>query len=87
MTTIVNVKEEKCDIYIGRPSLFGNPYKIGRDGTRDQVLSLYRKWFYERLNNPEFKNKVLLLKDKKLGCWCKPLSCHGDVIADYLNGL
>jgi hypothetical protein len=85
MTTVVNIKKEKCDVYIGRGSPFGNPYKIGWDGTRKDVIEKYREWFKKRLTNPEFRGRVLELKDKKLGCFCKPDDCHGDVIKEYLD--
>jgi len=86
MTTVVNVNKEKCDIYIGRPSMFGNPYEIGKDGDRKQVINKYRSWFYKKLENKWFHDRVLELIDKKIGCWCSPLECHGDVIVEYLEG-
>lgn len=91
MTTVVNIRIKKglprvkCDAFIDRRTIFGNPYEIGRDGDRELVLEKYKLYFIKRLTDPVFRDKVLELKDKVLGCWCKPLSCHGDVIADYLN--
>lgn len=86
MTTIHNKYKENFDIYIGRPSIFGNPFVIGADGPRDEVIRKYKDYFYERINSdPDFKNAVLSLKNKKLGCFCKPLKCHGDIICEYLN--
>jgi hypothetical protein len=84
-TEVVNIKNQKCDIYCGRPSFFGNPFQIGRDGTRDQVIEKYREWFIKRLTNHVFRDRVSTLKGKRLGCWCKPFTCHCDVIAEYLN--
>lgn len=84
-TRIVNLRKEKYDVYIGRPSQFGNPFEIGRDGTRSEVIEKYKVWFYERLENPQYKNQVLQLKGKTLGCFCKPSACHGDIIVDYLD--
>jgi len=82
----VNVSIEACDVYIGRPSVFGNPFVIGRDGDRDDVIELYKRYFPRRMGlDPAFREQVLSLKGKKLGCHCKPLSCHGDVIAEYLD--
>ncbi len=87
-TTIVNKYREPFDIYIGRPSLFGNPYRIGPDGSREDVIQKYREYFYHRLEtDPVFKRDVLNLRGKRLGCYCKPQACHGDVIAEYLNNL
>ncbi len=86
-TEVVNVKREKYDVYCGRPSLFGNKYIIGKDGDREEVIALYRDYFYDRINNDEeFKKSVLWLKGKRLGCYCSPLKCHCDVIVEYLEG-
>lgn len=87
MTTVVNKNKESFEVYVGRGSIFGNPYVIGRDGTREQVIERYREWFKFLLRDPIFAAAVLDLRDKKLGCFCKPLACHGEVIAEYLNGL
>lgn len=85
MTKVVNKKNQRFDVYIGRGSTFGNPYVIGKDGTREEVIEKYRKWFYKKLNNDRFRKEVELLRGKKLGCFCKPLACHGDVIVEYLE--
>jgi hypothetical protein len=85
MTTVVNIKRNKCDVYIGRGSPFGNPFRIGDDGDREQVLAKYRTYFKRRLTDPKFRDNIFSLKDKVLGCWCKPLLCHGDVIVEFLE--
>ena len=84
-TTVVNKYKENFDVYIGRGTLFGNPYEIGKDGNRLEVIQKYKKWFIEKLKDFEFKKQVLNLKGKKLGCFCKPKLCHGDIIVGYLN--
>lgn len=90
-TTVVNVKEAKYDVYIGRAGqgkdgYFGNPIVRQSGSPRGSTLQAYKKHFYMRLNNdPEFKKRVHALKGKVLGCHCKPHPCHGDVIAHYLN--
>lgn len=90
MTTVVNIHKEEYDVYIGRSGksmngYFGNPYG---DGTREENINRFKEYFYWRLeNDPEYKQKILELKGKKLGCFCVPKSCHGHVIADYLNNL
>ena len=92
-TKIVNLQNSEYDVYIGRdendvPSGFGNPFIIGEHGDRDAVLEKYIHYFEGRMRaDPVFKQKVLALKGKKLGCYCKPESCHGDVIVEYLNNL
>lgn len=86
-TTIVNVKNSRCDIYCGRPSIFSNPYKIGRDGTRNEVIEKYKNFFEKKIRGDEtFREKILSLKGKKLGCYCYPLRCHLEVIVKYLDG-
>jgi hypothetical protein len=86
MTTVVNMKFNSFDVYIGRGSPFGNPYKIGQDGTRKEVIELYWHYFLEKLNSdPAFRAQVLAFRGKILGCRCKPLPCHGDVIAEWLD--
>jgi hypothetical protein len=84
-TTVVNKSKENFDIYIGRGSLYGNPYVIGVDGNRDQVIHRYREWFNFLLRDPQFVTEVRKLEGKKLGCFCSPQPCHGDVIAEWLN--
>ena len=84
-TRVVHKKKAKFDVYIGRPSIFGNPYSVMKYG-RQGCIHQYRLYFYNKIKkDPEFKKKVLDLKGKTLGCWCKPLACHGDIIAEYIN--
>ncbi len=86
MTRVVNKNKEPFDHYCGRPSIFGNPFVIGKDGTRDEVIEKYRVYFYDRIRiDANFRSEVLKLKDKTLGCFCKPLACHLDIIAEYLD--
>ncbi len=85
-TNVVNIKRDKCDIYIGRPSDFGNPFSIGLHGNRQQVIEQFKEYFYEKIsNNERFKNLILNLKGKTLGCYCSPLPCHGDIIIEWIN--
>jgi hypothetical protein len=86
-TYIVNKYHKvQYDVYIGRGSDFGNPYVIGVDGDRDEVIKKYREYFYKRIDeDPSFKLRVEELRGKTLACFCKPKSCHGDVIIDYLS--
>ena len=71
------------DVYIGRPSKWGNPFEIGRDGTRSEVIAKYREYI---LNQPELLNSLDTLAGKRLVCWCKPKPCHGDVLVQLING-
>lgn len=87
MTKVVNIRKEGYDVYIGRGSPFGNQFIIGRDGCRKDVIQKYRVYFNFRvMRDPEFRKKVLALKDKTLGCFCRPeKECHGDVIREFLD--
>ena len=78
---------ESYDVYIGRGTLWGNPYQMGKEGTRDEVISKFAYDFDRRfLKLPEkFDENIEKLRGKTLGCHCKPAACHGDVIANYLN--
>ncbi len=90
-TTVVNITYDICDVYIGRSGIpdvgyFGNPYHIGVDGTREEVLFRYKEYFIKRVRDDrEFYKRVIDLKGKRLGCFCKPEACHGDIIATYLD--
>lgn len=86
MVMVVNKYKEDYDIYIGRGSLWGNPYVIGVDGDRDQVIEKFRQLLWRNLKSGKVtKDMLLSLKNKKLGCFCKPLACHGDVIVSAVN--
>lgn len=82
MSFVVHCKKSPFDVYIGRPSKWGNPFVIGEDGDREMVVSKYRKWL---MNQPELLNQLPELKGKVLGCWCSPKSCHGDVLSSLAN--
>jgi hypothetical protein len=95
ITRVVNIKKEteyqnikstpKYE-YIGRGSYWGNPYSMYEAGDdREEVIRKYKYDFdYEKFPNKE-KSEVYKLAGKRLGCFCKPSSCHGDILADYLN--
>jgi hypothetical protein len=92
MSLVVHNKKDKFDVYIGRPSLFGNPFEIDTHGSRDEVIDKYKSWLlngisFGNLKASEDKRRSILaslftLRDKVLGCWCSPLACHGDVLVE-----
>jgi hypothetical protein len=90
-TQVVNSRRypELVDVYITRPSILGNPFKIGPDGTREEVIAKYEIYARDRLTrDSSFRLTVQGLYGKTLGCCCKPLACHGDVLvklAEELN--
>lgn len=92
-TTVVNLYKHPYDVYIGRAGkgqdgYFGNPIRLSNNEQRGATIERYKEYFYNKLNNDiEFKNRILQLKGKTLGCFCKPHACHGDIIADYLNSI
>ncbi|WP_353629037.1 DUF4326 domain-containing protein [Proteus mirabilis] len=89
--TFVSNKDrgEHFDTYCGRGTLWGNPYAIGVDGDRGEVIRKFKYDFdrdYLKGGN-DFKEKLKKLRGHTLGCHCKPYACHGDVLAQYLNEL
>ena len=68
-------------VYVGRPSDWGNPFLIGRDGTRDQVVDKYEIW----LLNSSHILKIEELRGKDLVCYCAPDRCHADVLLKHAN--
>ena len=103
-TKAVNLKSDPYDVYIGRKGkglsgYFGNPYRAGDKCARcgevhvkgAETLGCYEEYLIARLlTDAEFAGKVRELQGKKLGCFCKPARCHGDLLAkaaDYLAKL
>lgn len=71
-------------VYVGRPSAWGNPFTIGRDGSRAEVIAKYRAWICDQ---PELISRLSELRGKDLICWCSPLPCHADVLLDLADGV
>lgn len=86
-TIIVNIRKTgKYDVYIGRGSPFGNPFVVGLHVSRELAIARFKPYFYAKLETDWFfKKSVLMLKGRTLGCFCKPLACHGDIIVEYLE--
>jgi hypothetical protein len=90
---VVHCKREKFDVYIGRPnsdfpegSPFCNPFVIGKDGTRSEVIEKYEIYLREALSElPGLDEELLKLDGKILGCWCYPKKCHGEVIIKLIK--
>ena len=98
-TRVVNIRRRggvgaAFDVYIGRSmyrggwqlpgSKWANPYVIGRDGTREEVIARFREYILE---NPELRAELPELRGKVLGCWCVPLPCHGEVLAELADAV
>jgi hypothetical protein len=74
----VHVRQDQADVYVGRPSKWGNPYKLGRDGDIAQVLEKYVRYV---LGRQDLMRSLHELKGKRLGCWCKGKhDCHARVL-------
>ncbi|PHM53309.1 DUF4326 domain-containing protein [Xenorhabdus sp. KK7.4] len=95
ITRVINIKKNteykgitatNAYEYIGRGSYWGNPYSMfeNADG-REEVIRKFKYDFdFEKFPNKD-KSEVYKLAGKRLGCFCKPEACHGDVLADFLN--
>lgn len=92
-TKVVHCKKEKYDVYIGRPSKWGNPFTHIDDkktlatfivSSREEAVQKYREWLLEGDGRDLLKH-IHELKGKTLGCWCHPKSCHGDILAEIAN--
>lgn len=81
-TKVVHCKKARYDVYIGRPSKWGNPFKITKNESRESVLARYRAWL---LTQSHLLGQLRELRGKTLGCWCKPDACHGDVLAELAD--
>lgn len=92
MKWVVNCRQEEFDIFIGRPSKFGNPYShiYGSQArfkvaSREEAIFEYEKYLHER---PELILDVCReLPNRILGCFCDPLACHGDLLARIANNV
>ena len=84
-TAVINVKDTRQvnhdDIFIGRPSIWGNIYKLSE---YPRNVSINRYEIYARGNIEIIKN-LSMLSAKQLVCFCKPLACHGDVLVKLCN--
>lgn len=89
MITVVNVKSgASFDYYIGRPQILGNPYVVGKDGSRRQVIQLWKRYAMLRAGADfNFRSALLRCENKTVGCHCHPLECHGDTFDELIHRL
>lgn len=90
---VVHHKKEEYDVYIARPSKWGNPFshKEGTNPnfmckTREEAIDKYEEWITNGMGKHLLKD-LHELKGKRLGCWCKPLPCHGDILKKLVDNL
>jgi hypothetical protein len=81
-TRVVNMSRAKFDLRIDRRTQWGNPFHIGFHGSRDEVIAKYETYIRQR---PNLLADLSFLKGKRLGCHCKPLACHGDVLVRLIS--
>lgn len=80
---LVTVKWKPHDVYIGRPSVWGNPFAMKSEVDRAEVIARYETWL---LSKPELIARAKReLKGKVLACYCAPRPCHGDILARIAN--
>ena len=84
-TTVINIRGGgSADVYIGQGSKWGNPFVIGKDGNREEVIEKYEQYL---LGRQDLLDALGELKGKVLGCYCAPQACHGDVLARYADNM
>lgn len=90
---VVHCKKEPYDVYIGRPSKWGNPFTHIQDGrtlakyvvsSREEAVKSYQDWITTGEGSHLLKD-LHELKDKTLGCWCHPKLCHGDILKNLIE--
>jgi len=77
---VVHHQKEPYDVFIARPSKWGNPFKREDGEGRQDVIEKYREY----IKNSPLMDDLHELKGKTLGCWCAPKPCHGDVLLELL---
>ena len=84
MTAVINIKDAPRGwklnpnyVYIGRPSKWGNPFTVAIHG-QEGAVEVHARWVRDQ---EQLLIDLDQLKDKTLVCYCKPLACHGDMLA------
>ena len=93
MTEVVNLRgkpwltDESDVVRVDRQTKWGNPYRIGRHGSRDGVLVRYARWLREQIDNDHITVADIRreLRGKRLACWCTPKPCHAQILAEVAD--
>ena len=94
MTKVLNKRTDKIPpdaIYVGRPSKWGNPFKIGsfhngkRITTNEDAVRLHKDWLLYSEEGQMLASEIGELAGKDLACWCAPLPCHADILLELAN--
>lgn len=84
--TVVNRHYEAYDVYIGRGSVWGNPHRMKNELGRAWCITLYRRTLWAKIQSGEITLDMLIALDgKRLGCYCSPKRCHGDVLVEAIE--
>lgn len=85
-TVVVNVRSDDYDVYIGRGSKWGNPFKMrnSSEAERTRVIREYALWFMQPAQK-HLRDDIESLRGKRLGCYCAPKPCHGHVLVAFLE--
>jgi len=87
-TTVVNILRDEYDLYVGRPSKYGNPYTVGLNGNAETCVKLFEAYARKRISSDaEFREAIKDCYGKRLACWCKSPPCHAFVIAGLAEEL
>lgn len=81
MTSVVNKYHSRYDVYIGRGSKWGNPFLMRNESQRNEVIQKYEEYARARFTKADLQQLV----GKRLGCFCKPKACHGDVLVKLIK--
>ena len=84
-----NKRDPDCPkdaVYVGRPTKWGNPFVLGKDGSRTQDIEKYRCYILDHVYTSDlFMADINELRGKDLVCWCAPESCHADILLKMAN--
>ena len=90
---VVNLKKEKYDVLVCRPSKWGNPYSHKENTlakfktkNRKESIEMYKLWITVG-DGKHLLNDLHELKDKKIACFCAPKSCHADILKQLVDEL
>lgn len=84
-TQVVNIEEDEFDVYIGRGTVWGNPFHSRAHG-REVAIERYERHIEDEISEGNItRQEILALRGQRLGCHCKPRACHGDVIVKLVE--
>lgn len=92
-TEVVHINKDDYDVLIDRTTMWGNPFIIGIDGSRNEVIIKFDQWLdgiilqdYKQKERQDILDNIKQLRGQRLGCWCKPKPCHGEILARRADG-